>query len=55
VTAQIKHESGGVVLRTETVGMDVWSRELATELAAHAQANAEAAAALRRLTLPDLP
>lgn len=54
VTAQIKHESGGIVLRTDTVGMDVWSRELATELAGYAQANAAAAAALRRLTVPEL-
>jgi hypothetical protein len=57
VTAQIKHESGGIVMRTETVGMDVWSRELATELAGYAQANAAAAATLRALTEPklDLP
>ena len=54
VTAQIRHESGGVVLRTETVGMDVWSRELATELAGYARANAEAAAVLRRLAEPNL-
>jgi hypothetical protein len=54
VAAQVKHESGGVVLRTETVGMDVWSRELATALAGYAQANASAAAALRRLTMPEL-
>jgi len=54
VTAQVKHESGGVVMRTETVGMDAWSRELATELASYAQANAAAAAALRRLTTPSL-
>ncbi len=46
VTAQIKHESGGVVMRTET--------ELATELASYAQAHAAAADALRRLTMPDL-
>lgn len=55
VTAQIKHESGGVTLRTETVTMDTWSRELAKALTAHAEANAEAAATLRRLTTPDLP
>lgn len=55
VTAQIRHESGGVVLRTETVGMDSWSRELAAELASYAQANAAAAQALQRLTLPDAP
>lgn len=55
VTAQIKHESGGVTLRTETVTMDIWSRELATALTDHARTNAEAAEALRRLTTPDLP
>lgn len=55
VTAQIRHESGGVVLRTETVGMDVWSRQLATALASYAEANAAAAQALQRLTSPELP
>jgi hypothetical protein len=55
VTAQVRHESGGVVLRTETVGMDEWSRELAAQLAKYAQANAAAAQALQRLTLPDAP
>lgn len=55
VTAQIKHESGGVVLRTETVGMDQWSRTLAAELARYAEANATAAQALQRLTIPDSP
>jgi hypothetical protein len=54
VTAQVKHESGGVVMRTETVGMDVWSRELAAALAQYAQAHATAADALRRMTMPDL-
>lgn len=53
--AQIGHESGGVVLRTESASMDVWSRELATELAKYAQANATAAQALAQLTLPDSP
>ena len=57
VIAQVKHESGGIVMRTETVGMEVWSRELATELTRYAQANAAAAEAVRRLVLPtpDLP
>lgn len=57
VVAQIKHESGGVVLRSETVSMDVWSRELAVQLAHYAQANAAAADAVRRLAMPtlDLP
>jgi hypothetical protein len=57
VTAQVRHESGGIVMRTETVGMDVWSRELAARLARYAQDNAAAADAVRRLTMPtlDLP
>ena len=55
VIAQVKHESGGVVLRTETVGMDEWSRQLASGLAQYAQAHAAAAEALQRLTFPDAP
>jgi hypothetical protein len=57
VIAQIKHESGGIVMRTETVGMEVWSRELASQLTRYAEANAAAADAVRRLILPspDLP
>jgi hypothetical protein len=55
VTAQIRHESGGVVLRTETVGMDVWARQLAEALATYADANATAAQALQRLTSPEMP
>ncbi|KAA2264217.1 hypothetical protein F0L68_08235 [Solihabitans fulvus] len=55
VTSRIRHESGGVVLRTETVGMDVWSLELATALARYAQANAAASQVLRRLASPELP
>lgn len=57
VIAQVKHESGGIVMRTETVGMEVWSRELAAELARYAEAHAAAADAVRRLILPplDLP
>ena len=31
--ATVRHESGGIALRTETVGLDEWSRRLATELA----------------------
>lgn len=54
VVAQIRHESGGIVLRTETVGMDVWARELALELTGYARANATAAAVLQRLTVPGL-
>ena len=37
--AQVCHESGGVVLRTDEVGMDVWSRGfLAGALAGYARA-----------------
>lgn len=53
--AQISHESGGVVMRTETVGMDVWSQALAAALAKYAEANAAAAQALQRLTMPGMP
>ncbi len=53
--ARVSHESGGVVLRTDDVGMDVWSRELAAALAEYAQRNAAAAQALQRLTLPGAP
>lgn len=54
VSAQICLESGGVVLRTESVGMDMWSHELAVALAHHARANAATAQLLRRLMLPEL-
>lgn len=50
--AQVAHESGGVVLRTENVAMDEWSRQLASALASYAQRHAAAAQALQRLTLP---
>jgi hypothetical protein len=53
--AQISHESGGVVLRTDEVGMDVWSRDLAAALAGYAQRHTAAAQALQRLTLPGAP
>jgi hypothetical protein len=52
VRARIGHESGGVVLRTDEVDMDVWSRDLAAALAGYAQRNAAAARALQQLTLP---
>lgn len=55
VSAQIRLESGGVVLRTESVGMDVWFRELAAALTRHARANAATAEMLRRLTWPEWP
>ena len=51
-TALIRHESGGVVLSTRTVGVDEWSRALAGALAQLARTNAAAADALRRLTGP---
>jgi hypothetical protein len=54
-SAQIGHESGGVVLRTESVSVEVWSRELAAALARYAQANAAAAQALSQLTMPGSP
>jgi hypothetical protein len=50
--ARIRHESGGVVLSTRTVGVDDWSRALAADLAVLARSNAAAAAALSRLTAP---
>jgi hypothetical protein len=51
-TARIRHESGGVVLSTRTVGIDEWSRALAADLAVLARSNAAAAAVLQRLTTP---
>lgn len=54
-TATIRHESGGVALRTETVGIDEWSRRLAAALAEYAERNAAAAEVLARLTLPGAP
>jgi hypothetical protein len=50
--ATVRHESGGVALRTETVGLDEWSRRLAAALGAYAERNAAAAEALSRFTLP---
>jgi hypothetical protein len=50
--ASVRHESGGIALRTDTVGLDEWSRRLATALGAYAQQNAAAAEALSRFTLP---
>jgi hypothetical protein len=53
--AQIAHESGGVVMKTDTVGMDAWSYELASALAMLSQRNAAAAQALAHITLPGSP
>ena len=52
--ATVRHESGGIALRTETVGLDEWSRRLAAALGAYAERHAGAAEALRRFTLPDI-
>ncbi len=53
--ATIRHESGGIALRTETVDLDEWSHRLAAALGAYADRHAGAAEALRRFTLPDAP
>jgi hypothetical protein len=50
--ATVRHESGGIALRTETVGLDEWSRRLAAALGTYAERNAAAAEALSRFTLP---
>jgi hypothetical protein len=47
---QICHESGGVVMSTQRVGAEEWSRSLAAALAKIASGNAAAAAALQKLT-----
>jgi hypothetical protein len=54
VRAQVVHESRGIVLRTSEVGIDTWSRDLATALARYADQHAEAVELLRRITLPGL-
>lgn len=53
--ATVRHESGGIVLRTELVDLDEWSDRLAAALGEYAEDHAEAAEALRRFTLPDAP
>ena len=53
--ATIRHESGGIALRTETVSLDEWSHRLAAALGAYADRHAGAAEALRRFTLPGAP
>ena len=53
--ATIRHESGGIALRTETVDLDEWSHRLAAALVAYADRHAGAAEALRRFTLPEAP
>ena len=48
-TAEICREVRGVVLSRQPAGMQEWVDELARGLAAHAQQNAHAAEALRKL------
>jgi hypothetical protein len=47
--AEVCSEVRGVVLSRQQVQPDVWAEELARALVAHAEQNAEAARALRRL------
>jgi hypothetical protein len=47
--AEICHEVRGVVLSRDRVGLDVWIEALAKGLVAHADENARAAEALKRL------
>jgi hypothetical protein len=47
--AEICRQVRGVVLSREQVQLGVWAQELARALVAHAEQNAEAAEALRRL------
>jgi hypothetical protein len=54
VRATVGHVSAGIVLRTDEVTMDAWSRRLAAALAGVAEQDATAAQALSRLTLPGL-
>jgi hypothetical protein len=51
--AEIHHEVRGVVLSRDQVPIDAWIEALARELIAHADANARAADALRRLVAGD--
>lgn len=46
----IGHEVGGIVLKSEPVGLDEWARRLAAALAELAAGNADSAAALARIT-----
>jgi hypothetical protein len=47
--AEICRQVRGVVLSREQVQLGTWAQELARALVAHAEQNAEAARALRRL------
>jgi len=46
----VGHEVGGIVLKSEPVGLDEWTRRLAAALAGLAAGNADSAAALARIT-----
>lgn len=48
-TAEVCREVRGVVLSRETVPLQDWAARLASALVAHAESNAQAAQALRRL------
>jgi hypothetical protein len=48
--ASVAHEVGGIVLRTEPVPLAAWADRLAAALSELARDNADAAAALARLT-----
>lgn len=48
---EIAHEVRGVVLSRDEVSLDAWVEDLARRVTAHAEDNARAAEALRRLVL----
>ena len=50
-TAQICRAVRGIVLSTKTVPIQQWAAELASALMSHAESNAQAAEALRRLVI----
>jgi len=50
-TAEICREVRGIVLSRQTVPIHQWATTLASALMEHAQSNAQAAAALRRLAI----
>jgi len=51
-SATVGHQSGGITLNTETVGLDEWAERLAAALVERAGADAAAAAAAARLAIP---
>jgi hypothetical protein len=50
-TAEICREVRGVVLSRQTVPLGQWANALASALKSHAESNAQAAEALRRLVI----